>query len=61
MYKLPTIINVINKMREKNHRVLKGLYTKKRMEIIEDGIIDFYIGRNSQLDDIEAFLKREKL
>mgnify|MGYP000922294868 FL=1 len=54
------IIAVINKMREKNHRVLKGLYTKKRMGSIEDSIIDFYIGRNSQLDDIEDYLGIEK-
>jgi len=46
------ISTIINKMREKNHRVLKGLYTKKRM--------DFYIGRNSQLDDIEDYLGIEK-
>lgn len=57
MYKIP---DIINKMREKNHRVLKGLYTKKRMGSIEDCIIDFYIGRNSQLDDIEYCLGIKK-
>lgn len=51
MYKITT---KINEMREKNHKILKSLYVKNS---IEDGIIDFYIGRNSQLDDIENYLK----
>lgn len=55
MYKITT---KINEMREKNHKILKNLYVKNS---IEDGIIDFYIGRNSQLDDIENYLNEKNI
>ena len=58
---LVKMLELIEKMRGMNYRVLKNLYDKKmkNWDSIEDGRIDFYIGRNSQLDDIEEFLKEK--
>jgi len=59
--KIKEMLELIEKMRGMNYRVLKNLYDKKmkNWDSIEDGRIDFYIGRNSQLDDIEEFLKEK--